>query len=422
MSSPKSQIWGTLAVLGLTGALVGGHQTRRHLDLGNPHVETVSTMSGRLASKGHAAMLSDQDARFFHDLTQLLIANYRTPITDTNVLSQGAVRGMVSSLRQPEARFMDKEEFLRYQKQLQGEFEGVGLDLRFEVPERILQSVGDEVSAEETMLLVPNLVVAAVLEGGPAASSNLPVGARILKIGEKWLVSGEDVKRLRDLIEKAETNPDAQAELDAFRKVMEDRVEHAMTPARGMSNLSQGTEGEVLIRWSFNGEEKETKLSRALTTVPPVARQEGRIVVRPLTGAADRLAAELDREATLDFRYGMAADPRELDKLLALLAPGTDFGALVNDRRVPVRKLTTEGTPRDGKVRILVDKNTQGLLAIVAKALADADKATLEGQLPEGPYRFVEAFQLMDGSGYTLVTGLYPLRDVKVKNEQEAAP
>jgi C-terminal processing protease CtpA/Prc len=420
MSSPKTQIWGTLAVLGLTGALVGGHQARRSLELGNPNVETVSTMSGRLASRGDAEVLPDQDARFFHDLTQLLMANYREPIADTNVLSQGAVRGMVTSLRQPEARFMDKEEFARYQRQLGGEFEGVGLDLRFEVPEAILKAVGDEVSAEETMLLVPNLVVGAVLEGGPAAASNIPAGARILKIGDKWLVSGEDVKRLRDLMEKAETNHEAQAELDAFRKVMEDRVEHAMTPARGMSTLSQGTEGEITIRWSLNGEEKETKLTRALTTVPPISKKEGRIIVRPLTGAADQLAPELKSDVTLDFRYGMAADSRELEKLLAVLAPGTDFWALVNDRRVPVRKLQTEGTPREGKVRILVDKNTRGLLAIVATALADVGKATLEGELPKGPYRFVEAFQLMDGSGYTLVTGLYPLEDVELKGEEAA--
>ncbi|MBX3095291.1 MAG: hypothetical protein KF812_00365, partial [Fimbriimonadaceae bacterium] len=141
MASPRAQIWTAVAILGLTGALIGGHRLRTQLELGNPDLSTVSALSGPLASAQKDSELPETEAKFFYDLTQIMASRYKEPITDMQALGQGAVRGMIASLRQPEARYMDEDEFANYQRQLKGQFEGAGLDLKFLVSDEIEAAV-----------------------------------------------------------------------------------------------------------------------------------------------------------------------------------------------------------------------------------------------------------------------------------------
>ncbi|MBX3095949.1 MAG: hypothetical protein KF812_03730, partial [Fimbriimonadaceae bacterium] len=247
---------------------------------------------------------------------------------------------------------------------------------------------------------------------------------RITRVDEKWLVSGEDVKQLRDLMEKSDKDPSAKSELDLFRALMQDRVDHSMAPARAMKNLMSGTSGKVTVRWKVNGgDEQETVLNRADIQVAPVERRGATLVLRALTGAGEALKRELSSGSIseIDLRSGMVYDPEEIRNVLGVLAQNDIELSLSNEKGFPVKEIFAKGEWQ-GPTRftLLVDKKMAGGLAIIAKALAEQSDVTLSGDLPKEPYNFVQAFRLADGTGYTLVTGLYPKPETKEVAQAEA--
>ena len=75
--------------------------------------------------------------------------------------------------------------------------------------------------------------------------------------------------------------------------------------------------------------------------------------------------------------------------------------------RVAAKPLkTTAGPTQAVKTTILVDAYTKGIPEILAKALASKGMATVEGKSGGDPSA-IELRKLPDGSGYTLVTGVY---------------
>lgn len=410
MSSRRSSIPVALSICAMLVALAAGHRVRQSIEMGSwgSSKPLVESMGGQVASTDIKGV--SPDTKGFFDLITLLDTVYVDEIKDKSEMGAGAVRGMISRLEDPDSQYYDKEGFLRYQARLKGDFEGVGVVLRTDVSPGVKSGEGDE--NEDPLLFIPDLLIADVIPDSPAEEAGLKPGDRIMAVGGKFLLSGGDVKALRDLQERAEKDPSAAKDLETMRKSLEDRVKESTSIAKAAESLMTGREGKVSVeirRGEGQGKEFAYTIPKSAIRLPSVTtRDDGTWTLNLITGAsADlKLAMESGELKVLDLTTNIGGDPREVLAVLEVLAPGQDLGAITNQGGRELKQLKTTGEAKPITFRVRADKSLHGAQAILARALVKAG-ATLEGELPDSPDHWIEAYALADGSGYTLVTGLY---------------
>lgn len=104
------------------------------------------------------------DVRPISELLKIIHQNYINNVPDRNIFLDGIMRGIVNSLNDEYAIYMDKNETRLYNESRNPDFEGIGIRLRFN---------GE------------NTEVESVLNGYPAEKSGILVGDVILKVNEE---------------------------------------------------------------------------------------------------------------------------------------------------------------------------------------------------------------------------------------------
>ena len=126
-------------------------------------VLTRAPLTGIVASRQKDAGGINLDA-YYDQVEEILKTNYVEAIKDDEKLAVGAVRGMVTSLGDPESQFMDKDAFAAYQRAQDGRFAGIGVDFIFE-PTSVDLSAGEDLSSDTdptsdfVATRIPHLVV-----------------------------------------------------------------------------------------------------------------------------------------------------------------------------------------------------------------------------------------------------------------------
>src|SRR5688500_2716743 len=121
-------------------------------------------------------------------MVSLLKDEYVDPIEDDTKLALGAIRGMVSSLCDLHSRFMDKEAFAVFKKNLNGDYEGIGAEFALKAlspttkpmkpgarPNPGTQATEPPLTMEpgRDARSIPVLEVTAVVPGGPADKAGI---------------------------------------------------------------------------------------------------------------------------------------------------------------------------------------------------------------------------------------------------------
>lgn len=417
------------AVVGASLAFLGGMVVRDQADLG----------AARVASNGPAALtvppdllasrtgeVDARDRRYLAQIIEVLDRTYVEPIKGEDQLGSGAVRGMVASLGDPDALFLEPEEFAAYQGRARGRYEGIGADFRFVLDGSAAKENGSDLGADDAdqtnrPLPIPRLTVVAVAPGGPADKAGLLPGDTIAELDGKWVLNAEDIEAVRKL-QEASRDPKlteaarAEARRDFLRerKRIVDRMKHSLLPTKAMTTLTVGKEGKVALAWLRDGRRMTAAIERASVTLPEIERTDRGIRFRFITGIGRQLQQEIgDRDAVvLDLRGVATGVFAAMQEALAAVGPSGEYGEIVSERKterghapIPVR--VADGRTSPLRVTILVDAGTQGVAAIFARALASAGVAQLEGKLTTDNLRVIEAVALPDGSGYTLPRGVF---------------
>ncbi len=413
MSLRRSSLPVALTICAMLVALGAGHRVRQSIEMGSwgSSRPLVESMDGQLASAEIKGV--SPDTKGFFDLITLLDTVYVDELKDKSELGAGAVRGMINRLEDPDSQYYDKEGFARFQGRLKGEFEGVGVVLRTDLNPAVKKAAEKEdEEAGDPLLMIPDLLIADVIPDSPAEQAGLKPGDRILGVNGKFLLSGGDVKALRDLQERADGDPKAAEALEKMRKSLEDRVEESTSIAKAAEWLMTGREGKISMEVQRGTDAAKTfsyTIPKGAIQLPAVTtRDDGTWSLNLISGASKELALALEsgEPKVLDLTTNFGGDPREVLAVLQLLAPGQDLGAITNQGGRQLKELKTTGESKPIAFKVRANKNLHGAQAILARALVKAG-ATLEGQLPDAPDHWIEAFTLADGSGYTLVTGLY---------------
>jgi carboxyl-terminal processing protease len=408
-------------ILGMAGAVGAGILTRQRLEVG-PGIELsnrpVASMTGFVASNSTEATIPPSE--LFYKLTQLIDANYVNPVPDSLVFSSGAVRGMILSLADPHSNFFNKEQFQALHKRQSGQFEGVGLEiyLRFD-PEALakLQSFSDPSAREtanepmDTALLIPEVVVSSVIPGSSAAAQGIQPGDRIVQVGDFFVITPMEVRRIRAINQRVLNGEIDESELTKIRQELADKADKRMTPERVDEVLTTGTSGEVVVGILTAQDEEVTKtLVRAKQAIKPLEPIGNALRLSLIEGAADALRKQLNtsNDLVLDLRGPVSGSTDELLAVLEVLLPAGEAGALLDSAGKVRSTLTVEtGTQDSPNITLLVDETTSGVSEILALALSAHAGAQLQGREMSGQPIWVETVKLVTGDGYQLGTGLY---------------
>lgn len=402
MSNHRRSVVPILGLVACVAAWVVGSEVRTRQDIG-ASVFDASKLGLRsiVASKDEAQPIGETE--FFAQLTLLLEREYVDPVEDEDKLAQGAVRGMVNGLLEPESRFMDVAAFAAWNSALTSSVEGIGADLGLRYDERLLAQARQTPRDVDGLMLLPDLVVRSVYPGSPASAVGLQPGDRIFRVHGKWVISSADVEAARSLRDRATKGKISPAELAKARAEFQQKTRNAKTAAKARDELSAGTGKTFEIEFERAGKRFKASVVTAKTPRPAVRSEGGIVALQFVRGAGRALAALPDGPLTLDLRNSGPGEPDELAACLEAVAPSGQYGVLAGKDGARPRPVTTENGRDRGTVRLIVDSTTYGVAEAFALALFHAGRAVIEG-VPAGRPDIVVTKSLPDGSGYTLLT------------------
>lgn len=408
----------TLGVLLVLAAILAGSLIRDRIEFGARQSDDLGAdRPGRYASLEPQSEPSESE--LYYQMVQLLKREFVDPISDEEKLALGAVRGMIGSLLDPWSMYLDPTEFRAFQDRLAGKYAGIGIEARMRFsPEQIerLRTPEDE---QDAATLIPDVVITAVAPGSPAALAGLKPGDRIDSVNGRWLPSARQITDFRDTVAKLQndsSDPDAAAKLDKYRNEFRVRAEKTVLPIKALDQLTTGVSGTVSVGFERQGKIESRTIARRLTQVSAVSSSgKDAIGLRFFVGAPESLRSRLSGqgELTLDLRNSGMGSFEAMRRCLSMLVPSGTYGSITKADGSSPRPLTiAQGSQRPPQITLLVDETTEGAAHVFALALQTSGRANIEGRLRNEAARVVNVYRLPDGSGYTLVTGLYSTKKV----------
>jgi carboxyl-terminal processing protease len=310
------------------------------------------------------ALVDDDDAQVYEDMLERIGDDFYRRV-DRSKVSDKALSAAVEALGDPFSRYITPEQYADFQASTEGNFEGVGMNVR-EIPR--------------------GLEVLDVFPDGPAAKAGLKAGDLIVAVDGKSL--------------KGESSADATTEI------------------KGPS----GTQVELTI--VSDGDRRVETLTRARVTVPVVrARMErsdgakiGYVALAQFTAGAHGTVRRDVQDLLEDGAEGLVLDLRhngggllQEGVLTASIFIGDGVITSTRGRNRPTKRYTATGDAIDTGVplAVLVDGGTASASEIVTGALQDRDRATVVGTRTFGKGVFQEIEVLTNGGALDITVGEY---------------
>ena len=302
------------------------------------------------------------DFKLFWDTWELVSSQYiDKKAIDPNKLFYGSISGMVSAVGDPYTVFLPPQQQKSTTEELNGSFDGVGIELGFDKDKR--------------------LVVMAPLKGTPAEKSGIKPKDMIVKIGEKD-TSGMTLPDAVNLIRGPKGTP---VNLTIFREGDTDTKTF---------NLTRDT---IIVK-SVEVSYKTTKNSKKAAVIK-LSRFGERTNDEWTTAVDEIISANVDG-LVLDVRNNPGGF---LESAVFILSEFLDSGdTVLQENSEGVR--TPFKTERTGRLLkppliVLINKGSASASEIVAGALQDRKRATLAGEKSFGKGTIQEAQQLPQQTG-----------------------
>lgn len=395
-----------LSVCGFLGGMHWRDQVEAHPKA--PASDILAPPDQLLASNEKTRPVADiAPDDYFLSVVQQLDKLYIEEVKDKGTFASGAVRGMITSLGDPQAIFMNPTQMAACEEARFGRFSGVGLELAFHWPqdrptkeERAKNPYGD----------VPELVVASVVPGSPADKAGVQIGDRMDSLNGRWLLSTERIKYFRNRSVQIRKTRPWTAAADAQIRALDQQIKRGTSLTKVRDHLMSKTSAALHLTLMRDGKPVTLELTPADTKVEPlIVPPAGPVQLRFFLGAADALA-KLDSEGgeiELDLRQSTLGDYDAMKECLKLFGEDVTWGQIVTEKAGTKHVLRTKGETKWKQVKLFVDKTTVGMAALFAQALSMAGKATVTGELTTAKPIVLALNKLPDGSGFTLPIGLF---------------
>jgi carboxyl-terminal processing protease len=308
---------------------------------------------------------SEENPNKLVSLIDFIEENYVDSV-DKRQLIDGAISSILGHL-DPHSYYIAPEEMAQVSEHMKGGYEGIGM---------------------EFMILNDTLRVVKTMKGGPAESSGLQTGDKILAVDKKKLSQGLSNDQVQKLLKG---KAGSEVKLEVLRlgvsKPMEVMIKRGTipTPSVPASYVVEPGIGYVQIE-SFT----KTTFTEFENSVRNLKSVGVNTLIVDLRGNSGGL---------LDQAFLMAESFLTKDKLV-LFTEGVHMGK-------KNYKTTRDGEFRDMKVVVLVDQNSASACEIFAGALQDWDRSTTVGRRTFGKGLVQHEIELPDHSAFRLTIARY---------------
>jgi carboxyl-terminal processing protease len=407
----KKTLRASAGVLTCVIAVCVGAIWRDRIELGSGAEAEKLNMSNLVASTSKTTDLPE--TKFFEDIMALLQRKYVDPIPDDTKLADGAVRGMIASLGDPNSLYMDADQFRVYSNARVGKYEGIGADIVLDRdrPQGSVQVSGDEDAIDGSRL--PKLVIAEIVPGGAADKAGLKPGDWAEFIDDHWVPNSDALDKFQNLFENVKKHKATVEEFVKMRKQLREESDKRILPIKARDRLMMGTNGVVRTQWVRGNQHIQATLEKGEWEMPSFKVQpDGSIRVLFVAGAAEKLrqAIQGKTEATIDLRNNVEGDFDAMLECLKVVAPDGSSGYLVTRKNEKPEPLTiVNGNTKPIKLTILADRTTRGVAEIFTSILTSRNLAKVIGGKTAGNLYISKWYSLPDGAGYSLVTAEFSL-------------
>ena len=301
------------------------------------------------------------------EVMDLVNMKYVDPVS-MDTLGDNAIDGMLTHL-DPHSIFIPAVDLSEVNEDLQGNFEGIGVEF---------QIFDDTVN------------VVSVLAGGPSEKAGLHVGDKFLKVGDS-VVAGNGINN--DKIRKLLRGPGASKVNITLIRATASSTPLQITVSRGTIPLPAVDVAYMIdkqtgyIRINKFSETTHAEFAQALMKLQGQGLQK---LILDLRGNGGGILQE-SIEIADDFLDG--------DKLIVYTVGARSPKVEYHCRR--------DGLFEQGKLALLTDEGTASASEVLAGALQDWDRATIIGRRTFGKGLVQEQYQLSDGSALRLTIARY---------------
>ena len=322
---------------------------------------------GAAMSNGNSTRNSYSSILKFRDIISHIERSYVDEV-DTEELVEGAINQMLEKL-DPHSVYIPKEDLALSKSQLEGQFEGIGIEFN---------------------LMKDTIYVVAPLSGGPSEAAGLKPGDKIIKVNGKT-VAGTGITN-KDVFNLLRGAKGSKVELGVKRRGEEDIVNYTVV----RDKIPQHS---VAVNYMVNDEVGYIKVTRFSATTYDEFKKA---MTELLDKGMKKLILDLQDNpgGYMDRAINMADEFISGNKLIVY----TDGKQSRYDSQSRAQR---KGLFEDQPVIVLVNEGSASASEIVAGALQDNDRALIVGRRTFGKGLVQMPIDLADGSQLRLTISRY---------------
>ncbi len=287
---------------------------------------------------------------------------------DRDQLTKTAIDNILNQL-DPHSSYISKEDLVGINEQLQGNFDGIGI---------------------QYTILDDTIFVLKPLENGPAESAGILRGDRIIEIEDENVAGTDEIK---DAISKLKGSAGTTVKITIKRKNSPELLPFSLIRGRiSDSSIDVGYMIDDNTAYFKISKFSETTYKEFMKIIEDLSMNKGL------------------KNLIIDLRNNPGGYLQEATKILNQFFVEKDK-LLVYTEGAAVRKSEYRTTGKSffdfGEIVVLIDENSASASEILAGALQDLDRGTIVGRRSFGKGLVQEQYQLSDGSALRLTVAKY---------------
>ena len=352
---------------------------------------------------------ADGPGSTFQQVYLLIKRHYVDAVPNDSKLGHGAASAMLTSLQDPDSRFLEAPELAEVNSQGKGLYRGIGAVLAVR---RVAHAKEGDIPAYTDF----QLTVVTPVPGGPADKAGLLSGDVISTINGQWVYNDQYIYSQTKELKAAQDDP---VTFNKMVAVLQKKIEGAINLSDAQTKLDDPAAKTISLTMTRAGALRPITLTldtSGVTSVAPVLARSlpggiGYIKIRQFTPDADKAFA--------DALAGFGTDPKGLiidlrgspggllevgTAIAARLPSGMNLGYVETKGKKISPIAVTPSAVLSCPIAVLVNRGTANTAELLASAL-QTHGARLVGSATFGDASDVKLIQLRDGSGFTMTVG-----------------